>query len=106
MPKAGEIRKWDPKALARAIYSVRDEEMGIFRASKIYGVPHTTLQRHARSNKSIAELFSLKCGTLNTQILKSGHHACSAKWFGLMKIVSPKKNAIFLCSSCTEVFCE
>lgn len=62
MPKKGEIRKWNRNAMEKAIRAVRNGEMGILLASKKFEVPHTTLQRHARSSKSLNDIFSIKLG--------------------------------------------
>lgn len=71
MPKKGEIRKWDPNNMKRAVAAVRRNEMGILLASKTFVVPHTTLQHIARSEKSVDELLSTRLGrkpTFNEQI--------------------------------------
>lgn len=62
MPKKGEVRKWAAEDMKKAIQAVRDNEMEILLASKLFNVPHTTLQRMSRSEKSIDELLATKLG--------------------------------------------
>lgn len=63
MPKKGiQVRQWDAEDMKKAIEAVRNNNMGIFLAAKTYGVPHSTVQRLARSEKSIEEIFSIPLG--------------------------------------------
>ncbi|XP_050340939.1 uncharacterized protein LOC126767492 [Bactrocera neohumeralis] len=62
MPKKGEIRKWNAENMKKAIQAVRAEKMGILLASKTYGVPFATLQRAARSDKTIDEILAIPLG--------------------------------------------
>lgn len=48
--------------MRKAIAAVRNDEMGILLAAKVFGVPHTTLQHMARSEKPTEELLSAKLG--------------------------------------------
>lgn len=66
MPKKCEIRKWVAEDMRRAIEAVRDGKMGILLASKTFGVPQTTLQRNARSDKTIKEVLESKLGRPTT----------------------------------------
>lgn len=62
MPKKGAIRKWKQVNMVAAIKAVRKGDLGILSASKIYDVPHTTLQRMSRSQKPIPQLLGVKLG--------------------------------------------
>ncbi|XP_067627379.1 uncharacterized protein [Eurosta solidaginis] len=62
MPKKGVRRLWTAENMRMAIAAVRNAEMGILLASKRFEVPHTTLQRMARSQKPVEELLSAKLG--------------------------------------------
>jgi len=57
-----KVRNWNKVQMEKAIVSVRNNQMGIKIASKTFEVPHTTLQRMARSDKSIDELLSIRLG--------------------------------------------
>ncbi|XP_036334788.1 uncharacterized protein LOC118745442 [Rhagoletis pomonella] len=62
MPKKAERRQWNVENMRKAIAAVKNDEMGILLASKTFQVPHTTLQRMARSQKPSEELLSTKLG--------------------------------------------
>lgn len=62
MSKKGKIRQWIPSDMKGAIMAVRNNVMGIKLASKTYGVPHTTLQRMARSQEPCDKLLSKSLG--------------------------------------------
>ncbi|XP_075154745.1 uncharacterized protein LOC142228251 [Haematobia irritans] len=62
MPKKGEARNWNADDMRAAIQAVRCKTMGILLASKTFGVPHTTLQRYARSAKTIEDILATKLG--------------------------------------------
>jgi hypothetical protein len=55
--KKKNIRKqWDPAKMASAVDAVTKGEMGYLKASKLYGVPQTTLERLAKKRNIAPEL--------------------------------------------------
>lgn len=48
MAKTRKLRSWSSADMANAIDAVRRKELGLKKASKIYKVPRTTLQRLAK----------------------------------------------------------
>jgi hypothetical protein len=39
-------KKWDPERMKAAIEAMRNKEMDSYRASRIFSVPQTTLERY------------------------------------------------------------
>jgi len=44
-------KKWDPERMKAAIEAVRNEEMGSYRASRVFSLPQTTLQRYVKDRQ-------------------------------------------------------
>ncbi|XP_069670121.1 jerky protein homolog-like [Periplaneta americana] len=55
-------KKWDPQRMRAAVEAVKSKEMGSFKASRIFGVPQTTLERYVKNEKRPEEIFKEKLG--------------------------------------------
>lgn len=56
------LKKWQDEEMIKAIISVRNKEMGLKKACKLYNVPHTTLQRFVNSGKIPEECVNQSVG--------------------------------------------
>jgi hypothetical protein len=55
--------KWDPETMKAAIEAVRNKEMGSYKASRVFSVPQTTLERCIKGrDKSSNETIKTKLG--------------------------------------------
>jgi len=58
-----EREKWDPERMKAAIEALRNKEMGSYRASRIFNVPQTKLQRYVKDRqKSSSEAIKTEMG--------------------------------------------
>jgi hypothetical protein len=56
-------KKWDPERMKAAIEAMRKKEMGSYKASRIFNVPQTTLQRYVKDRQnSSSETGKTKLG--------------------------------------------
>lgn len=92
-PKLKAKRKqWDQTSMARAIKAVKENEMGLKKAVKQFGVPKTTLQRFVKSSEPPDVLVTRKLGrkpVLPAQLeeeLISYLLVMESKYFGLTKL--------------------
>jgi len=44
-------KKWDPKRMKAAIEAIRNKEMGSYKASRVFNVPQTTLERYVKDRQ-------------------------------------------------------
>lgn len=59
MPKR---KTWDPEHMKAAVQAMRNEEMGSYKASRIFNVPQTTLERYAKKEEDPGEVIKTKMG--------------------------------------------
>ncbi|KAJ8968235.1 hypothetical protein NQ317_011351 [Molorchus minor] len=59
MPKR---KAWDPIRMKAAVQAMRNKEMGSFKASRVFGVPQTTLERYAKNDTPADEIVRTKMG--------------------------------------------
>jgi len=58
-----ERKKWDPERIKAAIEALRNKEMGSYKASRIFNVPQTKLQRYVKDRqKSSSEAIETEMG--------------------------------------------
>ena len=50
-----ERQSWSEQAMENALSDIREGKAGTLKASKVYGVPRTTLQRRARGINKVAK---------------------------------------------------
>ena len=64
MPKSNtKHKKWDPNQMKLAVNAVRAKEMGYLKASKLFGVPKSTLEDYVKQpNKTPEELIAVSIG--------------------------------------------
>ena len=56
-------KKWDPERMKAAIEAIRNKEMGSYKASRVFNVPQTTLERYVKDRqKSSSETVKTKLG--------------------------------------------
>ena len=56
-------KKWDPERMKAAIEAIRNEEMGSYKASRVFNVPQTTLVRYVTDRlKSSSETVKTELG--------------------------------------------
>ena len=56
-------KKWDPERMEAAIEAIRNKEMGSYKASRVFNVPQTTLERYVKDwKKSSSETVKTKLG--------------------------------------------
>jgi len=56
-------KKWDPARMNRAIEAIRNKEMGSYKASRVFSVPQTILERYIKDRqKSSSETVKTKLG--------------------------------------------
>ena len=56
-------KKWDPERVKKAIEAIRNKEMGSYKASRVFNVPQTTLERYVKDRqKSKSETVKTKLG--------------------------------------------
>ena len=56
-------KKWDPKGMKAGIEAIRNKEMGSYKASRVFTVPHKTLERYVKDwQKSSSETVKTKLG--------------------------------------------
>ena len=46
-----ERKKWDPEKMKTAIEALRNKDMGDYKASRIFNVPQTKLQRYVKERQ-------------------------------------------------------
>jgi hypothetical protein len=57
------MKKWDPKRMNAAIQTMRNREMGSYKASRVFNLPQTTLQLYVKDQqKSSSETVKAKLG--------------------------------------------
>jgi len=44
-------KNWDPERMEAAIEAIRNKEMGSYKASRVFNVPQTTLERYVTDRK-------------------------------------------------------
>lgn len=60
-------KQWDPDQMKAAINAVKNKEMGSYKASRVFCVPQTTLERYvSNSDKESNELITTKLGRKST----------------------------------------
>jgi len=47
-------KKWDPERMKEAIETVRNKEVGSYKASRIFNLPQTTLERYVKDRQKIS----------------------------------------------------
>ena len=56
-------KKWDPERMKAAIEAIRNKEMGSYKASRVFNVPQTTLERYVNDRQeSSSETIKTKLG--------------------------------------------
>jgi len=56
-------KKWDPERMKAAIEAIRNKEMGSYKASRVFNVPQTALERYVKDRqKSSSETVKTKLG--------------------------------------------
>jgi len=56
-------KKWDPERTEAAIEATRNNEMGSYKASRVFNVPETILERYVKDRKkSSSETVKNKTG--------------------------------------------
>ena len=56
-------KKWDPEIMKAAIETMRNMKMGSYKASRVFSLPQTTLQRYGKDRqKSSSEAIKTKLG--------------------------------------------
>jgi len=45
-------KKWDPERMKAAIEAMRNQEMGSYKASRVFSLPQTTLQSMLKTGKA------------------------------------------------------
>jgi len=56
-------KKWDPERMEAATEAIRNKEMGSYKASRVFNVPQTTLERYVKDwKKSSSETVKTKLG--------------------------------------------
>jgi hypothetical protein len=56
-------KKWGPARIKVAIEAIRNKEMGSYKASRFFNIPHTTLERYVKDQqKSSSETVKTKLG--------------------------------------------
>jgi len=56
-------KKWDPEKMKAATEAIKNKEMGSYKASRVFNVPQTTLQRYVKGRqKSSSETAKTKLG--------------------------------------------
>ncbi|CAH1964892.1 unnamed protein product [Acanthoscelides obtectus] len=60
LPK--QRKEWNAEAIKRAVEAVKNKEMGTLLASKIFGVPKSTLIDYVISKKPVDTLLAIKLG--------------------------------------------
>jgi hypothetical protein len=56
-------KKWNPQVMQLAVNAVKENKMGFLKASKVYGVPRSTLENYGNNkNKDVDKLNSTKLG--------------------------------------------
>jgi len=56
-------KKWDPERMKAAIEAMRNKEMDSYKASRVFSIPQTTLQRYVKDRqKSSSETVKTKLG--------------------------------------------
>jgi hypothetical protein len=56
-------KKWNPEGIKAAIGAIRNEEMGRYKASRVFTVPQTTPEGHVKDGqKSSSETVKTKLG--------------------------------------------
>jgi hypothetical protein len=56
-------KKWDPERMKAAIVTMRNKEMGSYKASRILNVPQKTLERYIKDREKISnEAIKTKLG--------------------------------------------
>jgi len=56
------MKKWDPGRMKAAVEAMRNKEMGSYKASRVFGLPHTTLQNNIKDRESSSEAIKTKLG--------------------------------------------
>jgi hypothetical protein len=46
-----ERKQWDPESIKEAIEAMRNKEMGSYKASRVFSVPQTTLERYIKDRE-------------------------------------------------------
>lgn len=59
MPKR---KTWDPDHMKAAVEAMRSNEMGSYKASRVFNVPQTTLERYAKKQEDATEVINTKMG--------------------------------------------
>ena len=70
-------KKWDPERMKVAIEAIRNKEMGSYKASRVFKIPQTTLQRYVKDRQ------------------KSSSETIKQNWVGT-KFVLVRENMIWL----------
>jgi hypothetical protein len=56
-------KKWDPERMKAPIEAIRSREMGSYKASRVFNVPQTALERYVNDRqKSSSETIKTKLG--------------------------------------------
>jgi hypothetical protein len=56
-------KAWDKESMVRAVKAVRDKEMGLLKASKMFNVPRETLKDYVKSRgKEVEHLVTMRMG--------------------------------------------
>jgi hypothetical protein len=56
-------KKWDPEKMKTAIEALRNKDMGDYKASRIFNVPQTKLQRYVKERQeSSSEVIKTEMG--------------------------------------------
>jgi hypothetical protein len=56
-------KAWDKESMVRAVKAVRDKEMGLLKASKMFNVPRATLKDYVNSRgKEVEHLVTMRMG--------------------------------------------
>jgi hypothetical protein len=56
-------KKWDPERMKAVIEAIRNKKMGSYKASRVFNVPQTTLERYVKDRrKSSSETVKTKLG--------------------------------------------
>jgi len=45
-------KKWDPERMKAAIEAIRNKKIGSYKASRVFNVPQTTLQRYVKDRQN------------------------------------------------------
>ena len=66
-PKRGQYRRYESEQLAKAVAAVLSNEMSVHKAGSYFGVPHSTVCFHFKSNRNVLNAFSFSSFSSNTK---------------------------------------